>query len=93
MDNIISSTPLPGIVVSGGEKPSMALPEQLPQGVKPGDVLMLEIFSQTDTFKRGAVVEMVFQGNEKSLIHIKLQTPLELYYYETKQIIVSVTVR
>lgn len=80
MDNIISSTLLPGVVVSGGEKPSVALPEQLPQGVKPGDVLMLEILSQTDTFKSGDLVEMVLQGQgkEESLINIKLQTPLKL---------------
>ncbi len=80
MDNIISSTLLPGVVVSGSEKPSVALPEQLPQGVKPGDVLMLEILSQTDTFKSGDLVEMVLQGQgkEESLINIKLQTPLKL---------------
>ncbi len=92
MDNIISSTPLPGIVVSGGEKPSMALPEQLPQGVKPGDVLMLEILSQTDTFKSGDLVEMVLQGKEESLINIKLQTPLKLEGQGTEPRVVAAKV-
>ena len=92
MDNIISSTLLPGIVVSGGEKPSMALPEQLPQGVKPGDVLMLEILSQTDTFKSGDLVEMVLQGKEESLINIKLQTPLKLEGQGTEPRVVAAKV-
>ncbi len=92
MDNIISSTLLPGIVVSGGEKPSVALPEQLPQGVKPGDVLMLEILSQTDTFKSGDLVEMVLQGKEESLINIKLQTPLKLEGQGTEPRVVAARV-
>lgn len=92
MDNIISSTLLPGVVVSGGEKPSVALPEQLPQGVKPGDVLMLEIISQTDTFKSGDLVEMVLQGKEESLINIKLQTPLKLEGQGTEPRVVAAKV-
>lgn len=79
MDNVISSTLLPGVNVSPSEKPLPVVPEDLPQGLKPGDVLMLETIVSTDTFKSGDLFRLMLQTDRGQLpLDVRLQAPLRL---------------
>ena len=79
MDNVISSTLLPGVSVSVTEKPVSVLPEELPSGIKPGDTLLLEAIIGSDAVKSGSLLRLTLSGEHSGLsMNVKLQSPLRL---------------
>lgn len=80
MDNVISSTLLPGVSVSATDKPVSAQPEELPSGIKPGDTLLLETIVNSDTvLKSGSLLRLVMSGGaDHQSLNVRLQSPLRL---------------
>lgn len=81
MDNIIASTLLPGVSVSMTDKTLTAMPEELPAGLKPGDMILLDtIITATNTFKNGDLFKLSWQPaqGEPQPLNVRLNAPLHL---------------
>ncbi len=80
MDNIIASTLLQGLTQISGGKNISAVPEELPQGLNIGDMVLLETIINTDTFQSGDLFKLSWQPKQgqPQEFAARLNAPLHL---------------